>query len=246
MPGKMVRPTMLKQNSSSGCIELRDLVILYLIWFFVAGLIVMTKQLVFAGSLFFTQGVQFLFFIALRLGFLPVAISFLTARREFPLERVGLHFQHFWPVVRMSCRVSLPIIPLTLLLVHLPLVYQTPMLHPLYSATTPETIAISLVYSFLLFFMNLLPSVSEELLFRGLTFTFLQERLNTFWALLLSSLLYGLFYMQFNVYMILIRMLIGFFTGILFWRSKSLIPSVCLQAAFHTAFILYIFGLGWW
>lgn len=245
MPKETSLPTHENTSSSHG-IELHDLLLLYLIWFFLAGLTIMTRQMIYEGSPFFTQGIQFLFFIALRMAFVPVAISVLSSRPNFTTERIGMDFQHFWQKVSIGCRISLPVIPLTLLLIHLPLVYKTPMLHPLYASTTPETIAVSLVYSLLLFFMTLIPAFSEELLFRGITFTFLQERLSTTWALILSSLAYGFFYMQFNTYMMVIRILLGFFCTHLFWRSKSLIPSACLQAAFHTAFILYVFGLGWW
>lgn len=247
MPRETTNPlTVIHRPMPSESIPLRDLVILYLIWFFIAGLTLMTRQLVFEGSSFFTQGIQFLFFIALRLSFIPIAISLLTSQQHFSVERVGLHFRQFWKMFGIGCKISLPLVPLTLFLIHLPLVYKTPLLRPLYVATTPETIAISLVYSFLLFFITLIPAFSEELLFRGMTFTFLQERLPTAWALILSSFAYGIFYMQFNVYLLAIRIILGFFTAILFWRSKSLLPSTCLQAALHTAFILYVFGWGWW
>lgn len=227
-------------------LPLRELIYMYLTWFFLSGLTEMTQQLVFQGSLFLTQGIHFLFFIAFRLLFIPVALYFIIYRHFMNADKVGLNFGNFWRWSKLGYKLSFPLIPLTLLLVHLPLIYHSNDLRPMVEATTLSTIAVSLVYSILLFFMTLIPAFSEELLFRGFTFSFVQERLGTGFALFFNSILYAVFYMQFNPYLFLIRVLIGFFTTYLFWRTKSLIPSTFVQASFHTAMILYIFGWSWW
>lgn len=238
----MVKQLKLKQRF----ITLKDLLIIYLIWFFLQGFYEMTGQLVFPGSLFLTQAVHYCFFITVRLLFIPIVLYFILYRYSLPAEKIGLTLRRFWKMSKIGIKASIPLLPLILFLVHLPLVYTNSQLKPMVTATTPEEIANSLVYFILIFFITIIPALSEELLFRGLTFTFLEERWGTFKALLMNPLIYGIFFMQFNLYLALLRIVIGFFTTYLFYRSRSLIPSTIFQALFHSAFILYLFGWGWW
>lgn len=228
-------------------IAIKDMVVIYLIWFFLQGFYQMiAEQLFFEGSLFFTQLIHYLFFIFLRLVFIPVVLYFILYRYTLPVEKFGLTTKRFSHMVKLGLKVSCPIGLLIFIFVHLPLVYTNSQLKPMIIATNPENIALSVVFFFLLVFMTLIPAFSEELLFRGLTFNFLKERLGTTTALFLNALLYGLFYLQFDLSFIGLRIVLGFFSTYLFWRSKNLIPSTILQACFHSAMILYVFGWGWW
>lgn len=226
--------------------SLKNLLSIYFVWFFLAGFYEMTKQLVFEGSIFITQIVHYSFFISLRLLFIPIALYIFIFRNSTPVEDIGLTFHKFWRMLKVGIKTSFPFLPLILLFVHLPLVNTNPALKPILVVSNPEEIALSLVYFICLFFMTLIPAFSEELLFRGLTFPFLKERLGIWKALILNGIIYGIFYMPFNIYLITLRMILGFFATYLFWRTKNLIPSVILQAFFHTTFILYLFGWGWW
>ncbi len=231
---------------SQQLITLHKLLIMYLVWFFLTGFFEMTKQLVFEASPFLTQGIHYMFFITTRLIFIPIVIYFIIYRNSLSLESIGLTKKNFFSMVKVGIKISFITIPMILFLVHLPLVNSNIHLHPMIKATSPEEIAISLVYFIFIFFMTFIPALSEELLFRGLTFPFLKERVGTWQALLLNAVLYAIFYLSFNPYMITLRIILGFFTTYLFWRSKNLIPSTILQAFIHSAFILYLFGWGWW
>lgn len=68
-----------------------------------------------------------------------------------------------------------------------------------------------------------LPAICEEALFRGLIFGALQ-RLGAGWALLISSLLFGLAHG--SVYRLLPTFVLGMVMGLLRWRSRSLVPSM--------------------
>ncbi|AZR71944.1 hypothetical protein BBF96_00090 [Anoxybacter fermentans] len=227
-------------------LSLNDLIIIYIVWFFLAGIYEMTQQLIFEGSPFLTRIIHYLFFITIRLLFIPIVLYLICYRRSLDSKLLGLTLRKFWVMSKIGIKASWPIIPLVLLFIHLPLVYTNTNLRPMIKVTSPEEIAVSLVYFIILFIMTIIPSLSEELLFRGLTFPFLKERLALWQALLLNAIIYGIFYIQFNIYHLFLRIVLGFFTTYLFWRSKSLIPSTILQAFFHATFILYIFGWGFW
>lgn len=235
------------QENIPAHLPLRDMAVMYLIWFALTGFYQLAQQIVLSGSEFLTGGLHYLFFITLRLLFIPVTLYFVIYRGFLTPERVGLTFQRFFLMSKVGIKIGWPFIPLALLLVHLPLVNALGSeLKPMFTANTPETIAVSLVYSFLFFFMTLIPAFSEELLFRGLTFSFIQERIGTWQALVLSSLIYGLVYLQLNIYVAVLRVTLGFLTAYLFWRSKSLLPSTLVQAMLHTGLCLYVLGWGWW
>ncbi len=227
-------------------LTIKDMLILYLLWFFLQGFYEMTTQLVFEGSLFLTQVVHYFFFIVARLLFVPIALYFILYRYSLPVEEFGLTLKRFWANIKLGFKTSFPLVLLVLFIVHLPLVYTDSKIQPMIVASNPEEIATSLVFFVLLVFMTIIPAFSEELLFRGLTFSFLEERLGSVKALFLNALLYGIFYMHFNIYFITIRIILGFFSTYLFWRCRNIIPSTILQACFHASFILYIFGWGWW
>lgn len=235
------------QENIPAYLPLRDMVVMYLVWFALAGFYQLAQQIVLSGSEFLTEGLHFLFLITLRLLFIPVVLYFVIYRGFLTPERVGLTFRQFFLMSKVGIKIGWPFIPLTLLLVHLPLANVLGSgLKPLFLATTPETIAVSLVYSFLFFFMTLIPAFSEELLFRGLTFSFIEERIGRWQALVLSSLIYGLIYIQINIYVVVLRVTLGFLTAYLFSRSKSLLPSTMVQAMLHTGICLYALGWGWW
>ena len=228
-------------------LTMKDMLILYLSWFFLEGFYQMiAEQLFFEGSIFFTQLIHYLFFIVLRLVFIPLVLYFILYRYTLPVEKFGLTTKKFSQMVKLGLKISSPIGLLIFLFVHLPLVYTNSQLNPMIIATNPENIALSVVFFFLLVFMTLIPAFSEELLFRGLTFKFLEERVGRTIALFLNALLYGLFYLQFDLSLIGLRIVLGFFSTYLFMRTKNLIPSTILQACFHSAMILYVFGWGWW
>lgn len=228
-------------------ITTKDMIILYLIWFFLQGFNQMIQeQLFFEGSIFLTQVIHYLFFLFLRLVFIPIVLYFILYRYTLPVEKFGLTTKKFSNRVKLGLKISYPIALLIFIFVHLPLVHTDANLKPMIIATNPENIALSLVFFILLVFMTLIPAFSEELLFRGLTFNFLEERFGAKAALILNALLYGLFYLRFDLSFIGLRVVLGFFSTYLFWRTKNLIPSTILQACFHSAMILYVFGWGWW
>lgn len=240
------QPEEMITQTSSFKWSLHELIILYLVWFFLTGFYEMTKQLVFEGSIFITQVVHYSFFFSVRLLFIPILLYLFIFRKSIAGKEIGLTLHRFWRMLMVGFKASFPFLPLIILLVHLPLVNTIPMLQPMLEITTPEDLAISLVYFICLFFMTLIPAFSEELLFRGLTFPFLEERFGFWKAILINTLLYGIFYMPFNLYLLALRLVLGFFTTYLFWRTKNLIPSTIFQAFFHATFILYLFGWGWW
>lgn len=225
---------------------IKDIIIIFIIWFFLTGFYEMTHQLVFEDSPFLTQSIHYLFFITIRLLFIPIAIYLFCFRTSRSVQDIGLTLDKISKMLKIGLKVSWPLMPMTLFLIHLPLVYTEANLRPMYEATSPDKIAISLVFFIILFFMSIIPSLAEEVLFRGITFTFLSDRYSKWQALFVNALLYAFFYSHFDIYHLGIRFTLGFFTTYLYWKTENLIPSTILMASFHASMILYVFGWGYW
>lgn len=87
-----------------------------------------------------------------------------------------------------------------------------------------------------------LPALSEELFFRGYLFQALQTASGSITAIVLSSLLFGLFHLVTAMGMMserfLVTTLLGLVLGIVRWRTGSVLPGMLLHAAHNSVLVL--------
>ena len=75
--------------------------------------------------------------------------------------------------------------------------------------------------------------VVEEILCRGFLFLGLRKRLGTAPALLLSSLLFALLHVQYDLFGLLSVFLFGVICALLAWRTNSILPGIILHAIYN-------------
>ncbi|CAI7899937.1 unnamed protein product [Closterium sp. NIES-53] len=81
------------------------------------------------------------------------------------------------------------------------------------------------------------PAVAEELLFRGLLLTALQERLGRIDAAMLSAAIFALFHLSLSL--LFPNMALGISAGLLAILSNSVMPAVALHATYNASALLY-------
>lgn len=87
--------------------------------------------------------------------------------------------------------------------------------------------------------VGVLGPVLEEIMFRGIIFTFLERTVNKWYALILSSIIFGAVHMLFvqSVY----AGIMGIISGIVYMKTRKLIWSIIIHITINT---LASFGLG--
>lgn len=87
--------------------------------------------------------------------------------------------------------------------------------------------------------VGVLGPVLEEIMFRGIIFTFLERTVNKWYALILSSIIFGAVHMLFvqSVY----AGIMGMISGIVYMKTRKLIWSIIIHITINT---LASFGLG--
>ncbi|CAI6000331.1 unnamed protein product [Closterium sp. NIES-65] len=81
------------------------------------------------------------------------------------------------------------------------------------------------------------PAVAEELLFRGLLFTTLQERLGRIDAAMLSAALFALFHL--SLALLFPNMALGIAASLLAVYSKNVLPAVALHTTYNASALIY-------
>ncbi|GJP83713.1 hypothetical protein CLOP_g13838 [Closterium sp. NIES-67] len=81
------------------------------------------------------------------------------------------------------------------------------------------------------------PAVAEELLFRGLLLTALQDRLGRIDAAMLSAALFALFHLSLSLFFP--NMALGIAAGLLAVYSNSVLPAVALHTTYNASALLY-------
>ncbi|CAI5994736.1 unnamed protein product [Closterium sp. NIES-64] len=81
------------------------------------------------------------------------------------------------------------------------------------------------------------PAVAEELLFRGLLLTALQERLGRIDAAMLSAALFALFHLSLSL--LFPNMALGIAAGLLAVYSNSVLPAIALHTTYNASALLY-------
>jgi sodium transport system permease protein len=89
----------------------------------------------------------------------------------------------------------------------------------------------------MLLLVALLPGICEELAYRGLILGGLLKRISPFWAILVTSILFGA--AHFSVVRFFPTAIIGVVLGYAAWRSESIFTSMILHALYNASFYLY-------
>lgn len=84
--------------------------------------------------------------------------------------------------------------------------------------------------------------VIEEMFFRGFFYPALRKQFGVFWAILVSSLVFGIFHL--NVWLFVPTFLIGVVLAYLYERENSLGPPIALHVANNLISIVLIYAIG--
>ncbi len=86
------------------------------------------------------------------------------------------------------------------------------------------------------------PPIVEELLFRGLVFSLLLMAFSDTWAMIISSLLFGILHIMLSPINAIVSALIGVMYCLVVKRTGSTVPAMALHYIQSTS--LYWFGIG--
>jgi membrane protease YdiL (CAAX protease family) len=110
-----------------------------------------------------------------------------------------------------------------------------PMINLLYVLTPGNHIEQNI---FMLVFIGIYIGIMEELIFRGFLFRAVEERLNIKWAVIISSITFGLYHLvnltAMSIELVIIQVIystaIGFSFAVVFYFSKSLLPCIIIHS----------------
>lgn len=227
---------------------LRHAASLQLFWFLVNGLIILSQQFTFTLK-DITDFFHFLYFMSGRLLMIPIILYFATILEEKSFSSLGLNLNDFKPNLKLGLRLNLPLLVMVLLFVHLPFSGGTldgGSLNPLLAIMEPEDLGKSLLYLMPLTLLTILPSLAEELLYRGILWPIFQKYFGLYLGLPLNALYYAFIFFEFQVEIFLIKFCVGLICTYLYHRTQSLVGPVTFQALYHAIFILYVFGFNYW
>lgn len=88
-------------------------------------------------------------------------------------------------------------------------------------------------------FISLLAGVGEELFFRGLLQPYFTQKSDEVMALVLTSILFGIFHPLSTIYVILAALL-GLFLGWMVLESGNLLPAILAHAAYDFIALVYL------
>lgn len=95
----------------------------------------------------------------------------------------------------------------------------------------------------LLLYAGFLVPIVEELLFRGLLFRWLRQRLDFWPAAVISSALFGLAHQRID--QMIIVGLLGLPLAWLYERSKTLVPAILMHQTYNSLMLMVTFALVW-
>jgi membrane protease YdiL (CAAX protease family) len=101
---------------------------------------------------------------------------------------------------------------------------------------------------FMLIFISIYIGIMEELIFRGFLFRAVEEHLNAKWAVIVSSIVFGLYHlvnlttmsMELVIIQVIYSTAIGFSFAVVFYISKSLLPCIIIHSL--TDIMAFIFA----
>lgn len=88
----------------------------------------------------------------------------------------------------------------------------------------------------------LIAPIIEEVFFRGFFYPALRRKFGVFWAILVSSLIFGIFHL--NAWLFVPTFLIGIVLAYLYERENSLGPPIALHVANNLISIVLIYAIG--
>ena len=95
----------------------------------------------------------------------------------------------------------------------------------------------------MLLYGGFLVPLSEELLFRGLLFRWLRQRLDFWPAALISAAAFGLAHIRFD--QMVVAGLLGLPLAWLYERSRSLAPAILMHQVYNSLVLMLTFAVVW-
>lgn len=105
----------------------------------------------------------------------------------------------------------------------------------------------SFLWIAMIFSIVVLVPIMEEVLFRGFFQTWLKEKIDRIWAIVLSSLLFAFFHFStaqgmFNIELIPALFVLSCYLGFIFERQRSLLAPITLHSLFNAISVVMIFN----
>lgn len=85
--------------------------------------------------------------------------------------------------------------------------------------------------------IGVVPAITEEIFFRGIVLSSLKKSTNNFFALIMSSLLFAIFYLYFSN--IIVALLLGIVLGYLSLVTSSIVPPIIVHVLLNIYLIVY-------
>ena len=226
-------------------INYKDIIILTGLWFLIISITSVLHQKEFIYHTPLLKGVfNFLFTLASRFIFLALAIFYLISLYEFSLKSLHINFNRFKSQIQQGFIICLFFFIFVLLFINIPLSYNlnSTVFKPLYLITSPLILARSLFSLSLIFISSIIIALSEQLFICRILYTYLTDRLNNLFGIIISSLSYSLILADLTLLHVLIHSLVGFISIFLYKKSKSLIFSSIFGGFYYALYIAYIYG----
>ena len=161
-------------------------------------------------------------------------------RRNYKWDAVGIR-STTWPWVLISITVTLILIPVVSLVTLLILFLSgQPMENPQLDFLLPEGLS-AMNAIFMLILAGIVAPFGEELLFRGVLYTFLRERWGIWLGVIVSSLIFGVIHG--NLAVGLTGFLLGIVAALVFEYSNSLWTAVIVHAINNSLKIALLYFL---
>ena len=161
-------------------------------------------------------------------------------RRNYKWDAVGIR-STTWPWVLISITVTLILIPVVSLVTLLILFLSgQPMENPQLDFLLPEGLS-AMNAIFMLILAGIIAPFGEELLFRGVLYTFLRERWGIWLGVMVSSLIFGVIHG--NLAVGITGFLLGIVAALVFEYSKSLWTAVIVHAINNSLKIALLYFL---
>jgi hypothetical protein len=232
-----------KKNKLISYLNYKDFLIIFGLWYFMAGFNTMTTEISFNNTRL-TEIFHFLFILTGRFIYLALIIFYLISLYPVSFKEIGFNLRN---MKDQFLKVISPLICLLLfviILINIPLSFSKhPGFVPLYYIDNPQVFINSLLPFSLFFIANLFIALSELFLLTNFVFNLFKYIIsNQTLSLLMSSLIYSVILLHFTPGRILINLLIALITLYLYLKTDSLFISSLFLAGYYSIYIVYIYG----
>ncbi|MFW6381466.1 MAG: hypothetical protein ACOCZ3_02875 [Bacillota bacterium] len=223
----------------------KDIIIILGLWYIMALINVLTGSFSLNYTPVLTGFFHHLFIFAGRFLFLGLVIFYLISLYPVTFPELGLKVKYITSQIMTGIILGLGLLLAVLLFINIPLSFNplTEKFQPLYQLTGPDNFINSMLPFIILFTLNLVLSLSEQLLLNNILFNGLQCKLPNLMAGLLAALAYSGLLCTFTTQRVIINFIIAIISIYLYTRAgySLILPSI-FMSFYYTTYILYVYG----